>query len=145
MMNDWSGRFESRALQIRSLNTRHRQDVLPENSICARSIKPRPPPSRVPAWNISGRDVITRFFFLSRVVGKNGWRGVVWGGIGYLCYIRALKRRAEKFVARIFYWKFRLLLETTRSRFIENERETLEWLGREIRYRQHLTDPLRDP
>lgn len=102
------------------------------------------PPSRVPAWNISGRDVITRFFFLSRVVGKNGWRGVVWGGIGYLCYIRALKRRAEKFVARIFYWKFRLLLETTRSRFIENERETLEWLGWEIRYRQHLTDPLRD-
>lgn len=74
------------------------------------------PPSRVPAWNISGRDVITRFFFLSRVVGKNGWRGVVWGGFGYLCYIRALKRRAEKFVARIFYWKFRICFSKQQDR-----------------------------
>lgn len=39
-MNDWGRRFESRPLQIRSLNTRHSRDILPENSICRGALDP---------------------------------------------------------------------------------------------------------
>lgn len=62
----------------------------------------------------------------------------------FMLYSRA-EKKSWKICRANFLLKIpNLLLETTRSRFIENERETLEWLGREIRYRQHLTDPLRD-